>query len=167
VAETPLDLLLQQSDGVTLNAYRYLAADLSEHRTPDEMREALAAMLGEVDTAGLLRAVAEDHATLDALGLTLAAEVAQADADLVRSAVSTAREALPVSDTEAIALVVAYALWLVTTRGRRRTLRIVRRTSDGATERIELTEWQSPGEGVDHVKRLLGEAALPEDEAEQ
>jgi hypothetical protein len=30
----------------------------------------------------------------------------------------------------------------------------VRRTSDGAIERIELIEWQSPGEGIERGKGL-------------
>jgi hypothetical protein len=153
----PLRLLIEQPEGVLVTAFRNLAADAAGYTPPVEMRRELSREFGDVEVAGMLDTIASQPEVLDALGLTLAAEIAQETdgEETVREAASAAREALPVSDVEAIALVVAYALWLLATRGRRRTIRIVRRTAVGDTERIELTEWQSAGEGIDQLKRLL------------
>lgn len=137
------------SSSAVNEAVRYLVAEWSGDRTPEQLGEDLAAAAGDSPwLADTLDRLGRDAQLLDALHLSIldrAWEDEEARAQ-VAGALEDARDSLPVADVVPLAVIALFALRTVISRGRRRTTRIYERLPDGTFRSIETTEYESTGE---------------------
>ena len=126
------------------HAMRFLIAQWSDYKTADDMTaELVRAGVTPDAIQAATSALSSDSALLEEAALDVLS-AAWADPDLHQAARDSLDEAatrLPVVEVATIAVAAMYGLWLLTTRGRRRTTRTVRSNTDGAYEETETTEW--------------------------
>lgn len=139
----------QPSSSTVAETVRYLVAEWSGDRAPDQLGEDLAIAAGDSQSlADTLDRLGRDAQLLDALHLMIL-DRAWGDEEgraQVADAMGDARDSLPVADVVPLAVVALFALRTVITRGRRRTVRIYERRPDGTFRSIETTEFESTGE---------------------
>ena len=136
------------SSSAVAEAMRYLVAEWSGDRTPEQLGEDLAIAAGDTQSlADTLDGLGRDGELLDVLHL-LILDRAWGDEEgreQVAGALEDARDSLPVADITPLAVVALFALRTVISRGRRRTIRIYERLPDGTFRSIETTEYESTG----------------------
>ena len=128
-------------------AARFLVAQLADFKTPSEMFQDLTeAGVDPADLELLQAKLTEDEALLNlaALDVVAAGWHDPEQRSLTQGAIDESGARLPVVEVVSIVAAVMYGMWLLTTRGQRRTSRTVRREADGSYVEIETTEWYDP-----------------------
>jgi hypothetical protein len=145
--EELLDELRPDADAVQQAARFYLAeetGDLDEQAMRAELLHAAGADSGQIDA--VIASLEGDSTLVEAACLTLLAE-AWDDPDkrpAVRGCLEDAKAQMPIVETAIIAVVAAYGMYLLATRGVKRAWRVTRRFSDGSIEETEVLENESP-----------------------
>jgi hypothetical protein len=145
--EELLDELRPDADAVQQAARFYLAeetGDLDEQAMRAELLHAAGDDGAQIET--VIASLEGDSTLVEAACLTLLAE-AWDDPDkrsTVRGCLEDAKAQMPIVETAIIAIVAAYGMYLLATRGVKRLRRVTRRFSDGSIEEIEDVENESP-----------------------
>lgn len=147
----------QDADAAVLqHAVRYLVAELSDDRSPEDMLDELHARAGDAARVDeLLALLRTDGAALLEVNRAML-EAAWADPEtreLVRSAVVDAKAKLPVVEVGLIAIAAMYGLSMYMTKGKAREIVVVRE-ADGS-EQTTITEYQQPASAMGVVARVL------------
>jgi hypothetical protein len=148
----------QQADATTVqHAVRYLVAELSGDLSRQEMRETVAEDVGEAHADDALEALGSNSAVLLDADLAVLAALWEDDEqrERVRGAIIDAKDKLPVVETAIIVTAAMYGLYLVTTGGKKRSIRKVRRQPDGSWEESEEIDFHDPTGPLQAVGNML------------
>ncbi|MFA1546102.1 hypothetical protein [Actinomadura chokoriensis] len=135
----------QQADPVTVqHAVRYLAASLSDYLPEEEMVERVTEVTGDPETVQSVMAGLQASGTALLAGDLMVLEALWADAatrDLVREAVSGAKNRLPTVTVFVVAAAVIYCAYLLATRGRKSVEKTTEYHRDGTWKTVEKVEY--------------------------
>lgn len=128
-------------------AARFLVAQLADFKTPSEMFQDLAESgVNPADLERIQAKLTQDETLLNlaALDVVAAGWHNPEQRSLTQGAIDESGARLPVVEVVSIVAAVMYGMWLLTTRGQRRTSRTVRHEADGTYVEVETTEWYDP-----------------------
>jgi hypothetical protein len=138
-------------------AARYYLAERTGDLSVDAMRAQMAQTAGEDVVDQTVATLEQDSAAVETACLTVLAAAWEnpEERNAVRGALEDAKEQMPVIEIAIIAIVAAYGMYLLATRGRRKVSRVKRRHKDGTYEEIEMVDFADPTEPLRAITRLF------------